>query len=527
MALNSPNPYYSTFLEDWKLVRAAYRGERVVKEKGVEYLPATAGMVADGMNGANVTSQGYKDYEAYKLRAIFPDHVAMAVEFYIGLLHKRDCQFELPPQMAYLEERATEQGDTLKQLLRKINEQQLVAGRLGILGDFAATPTIGDVEPRVAMYLAEACINWDEGPVEQDKERQLKIVVLNESEAVRMPGDFTWTTLEKYRVLMLGRMDEMNNPDAKPVYRSGLFIQDSANGLNYSDDAMEEPSIRGKTLEELPFVFVNTKDIASNPDDPPLLGLARICLAIYRGEADYRQNLFMQGQDTLVVINGKTPLEGEVIRTGAGQRIDVKHQGDAKYIGVSATGLPEQRQALENLYMQADKMAGQVIDTRSKDKESGEALNTRMAAQTATLNQIAVTGAAALQKLLRTMAVWLGANPEAVKVTPNLEFADGNLSAEDFSKLVSAKTAGLPLSEESLHALLKDNGFTAMTYEDEMGKVEGEPPRGMLATQLAEGLVAPAVGPDGKPIAKPVKKPGGKPGGPTSSTRKPPPRSET
>jgi hypothetical protein len=521
MALNSVNPYYATYLEDWKLVRAAYRGERAIKQEGTTYLPATAGMIADGQGGPNVNAQGYKDYNAYKLRAIFPDHIAMAVEFYIGLLHKRETQIKLPKVMEPLLEKASEQGDTLLQMLRKINEQQLVTGRCGILADFPETPTLKQVLPNIALYLAEAIVNWDEGPVEQNEERQLKLCVLNESEHVRIPGAFEWTTLEKYRVLALGNVVPPPEGVAPSTqYRSGLFIQDKDQQLVFNEAAMKEPSIRGKTLDEIPFVMVNTKDLAVNPDDPPLLGLARLCLAIYRGEADYRQNLFMQGQDTLVVINGKTPLDGEVIRTGAGQRIDVKHQGDAKYIGVSSNGLPEQRQALENLYRQADDMAGKVIDTRSKEKESGEALQTRMGAQTATLNQIAKTGAAGLQKLLRIMATWLGANPDEVEVTPNLEFADGNLSADDFSKLISAKSAGLPLSEESLHALLKDNGFTAMTYEDEVSKVEGEPPRGQLAVMIENDLVVP-----GAPKAKgdtPPKKPGAKGNGPTRSTRKPP-----
>ncbi|MBD4208505.1 hypothetical protein GUH47_21445, partial [Xanthomonas citri pv. citri] len=49
-----------------------------------------------------------------------------------------------------------------------------------------------------------------------------------------------------------------------------------------------EPTIRGKTLNRIPFVFINSKDIVARPDDPPLLGLVNLALAIYRGDADYR-----------------------------------------------------------------------------------------------------------------------------------------------------------------------------------------------------------------------------------------------
>lgn len=541
MALQSTNPDYAANVIDWRLLRTAYKGERAMKERGTEYLPATSGMVLDGQGRGNYKAIGEMEYQAYKMRAVFPDHVAMAVEYFLGLLHKRQGQIELPERMKYLEDKATEQGDTLEQLMRKINEQQIVTGRVGILADFPKKQVLGEVEPRIAIYCAEHILNWDEGPVEQDAERQLKLVVLDESENTRMAGQFEWKLTTKYRVLMLNELageaaTNTTRPDnvtpeepTAPEYRAGLFVQDGPNQLDFNDANMEAPTIRGTPLDEIPFCFINTKDIAAAPDDPPLLGLARLVLSIYRNSADYEQALFMQGQETLVIVNGKGQLEGEVIRTGTGQVINVKVQGDAKYIGVSGAGLAEQREALENKYRMADEMAGKAIDTRSKDKESAAALGTRIAAQTASLNQIAKTGAAGLQKVLRQVAKWMGANPDEVKINPNLEFADGNISADDLTKLMTAKTAGLPLSEESLHALLKDNGFTALAYEDEVDRIDGEPPRGMLATLIDTGLAVPgdpnsAKAPKGPKKVPPA--PAGGARGPLGSTRKPAPRSK-
>jgi hypothetical protein len=160
------------------------------------------------------------------------------------------------------------------------------------------------------MYKAEDIINWDDSSVDELTLPKLNLVVLNESEYERTE-DFGWKFVDKFRVLILG--DPALNEN-QGIYQTGLFRDRTT---NFAPTGLAMPNLRGKTLEELPFVFINSKDIVSSPDDPPLLGLARLTLAIYRGEADYRQNLFMQGQDTLVVIG----VADETFRIGAGATV--------------------------------------------------------------------------------------------------------------------------------------------------------------------------------------------------------------
>ncbi len=326
----------------------------------------------------------------------------------------------------------------------------------------------------MATYCAEAIINWDDS-LEADDHMSLNMVVLNES-GFRREDVFSWQPLEKYRVLMMG--DPLAN-ESFGVYSMGVFT-DRIGGANltFNAEGMSPPMYLGKTLERIPFVIINTKDIVATPEDPPLLGLAKLCLAIYRGEADYRQNLFMQGQDTLVVVGGtRNPdgAEGEdgAIRTGAGSRIDVDLNGDAKYIGVQSTGLEEQRMSLENDRKLAESKAGRLAQ-KGGQSESGEALQTRVAAMTASLTQIAKTGAKGLENLLRTVAEWVGADPMAVKVTPNMDFGDFEVMAKDFVDLMSARQLGLPLSRESLHAMLVERGLTKKTFEEEVETIEEE-----------------------------------------------------
>jgi hypothetical protein len=231
------------------------------------------------------------------------------------------------------------------------------------------------------------------------------------------------------------------------------------------------------TLQNIPFIFVNTEDLVTDPDEPPLLGLSNLALAVYRGEADYRQGLFLQGQETLVVI-GADELEGDDTRMGAGSRLDLPLEGDAKYIGVSAAGLEEQRNAIENDKKQAAEQGSRLLDFSDGSDASGAALRIRVAAKTPTLISIALTGAAALQEALRIAAAWVGADPDEVKVEANLDFAEDELSGRDLLELMSAKAMGAPISLQSVHRLMRKKDVTTLSYEEELEEINDEEPLG-------------------------------------------------
>jgi hypothetical protein len=484
MALDAVHPQYSDMLPDWSKVRDVYQGERHVKAKTTEYLPPTQGMRLDGFGTATLAGRvnlGQEAYNAYITRAVLPDYVEAAVEIFTGLLHSQEAQIELPPRLEYMRERASNLGEPLEVLLRRINVEQLITGRLGLLLDLPKNPDPAAPAPYIALYVAEACTNWDDGDIGEGP-NHLNMVVLNESGYQR--DKFQWDYVTKYRVLELPVTVGENDRVTIGRYRQGVFTA-SGGAPEYVESDMREPAVRGATLDEIPFEFVNTNDLVSSPDKPPLLGLANACLTIYRGEADYRQNLFMQGQDTLVVIgdlkrsrdpNELAKEDDEPLRTGAGSMIHLEAGtgADAKYAGVSADGLSEQRTALENDRKRAEAKSGALSTDNSQSPESGEALKTRVAAKTASLNQIAKTGAAALERLLKKAAEWVGDDPEKVKVTPNLEFADYQLTGENLTKIMASKLSGAPLSRESIHRLLAQGGLTEMDYETESALIKKE-----------------------------------------------------
>lgn len=469
MALDTKHPLWADNYASWFKMRDLYAGSAVIKGKGVEYLPPTPGMLLDGISLGQV---GLANYTSYKARAIFPEYVKEGVEALIGMLHRKETVIELPAKLELIRENATQNGETLIMLLRRIHEEQLVSGRLGLLLDFPSSGV--SVLPYLTTYAAETVTNWNEANDDASGVGQLNFVVLNESGYRFNPVDFTWDTVSEYRVLEL-------DPEGGN-YQMGLFTEygtGNSSAPAYTKDAMGVPMARGQALEQLPFTFINSKDIVPTPDRPPLMALGDLSLTIYQGEADYRQSLFMQGQDTLVVIGGVSnpeglPGEDDAIRTGAGSRIDVNAGGDAKYIGVASTGLAEQRMALENDHSRAEQMAGQLATRKAAQAESGSSLQTRQAAQTATLIQIAQAAAAGLEKVLRIAAEWVGANPDEVKVTPNLEFGHVDFNPRELVDLMTAKTMGAPISSESIHAFMVKKGVTNLDYETESSKAEDD-----------------------------------------------------
>ena len=463
------HPQWTFQRENWELMRDAYEGERQVKSRRTRYLPATSGQIADGM--VVTTDPGWLAYDAYVKRARFPNFVREAVQTAIGMMHSQPPKIHVPSE---LEGVLSSRGETLPQLLRRINVEQLITGRLGLLVDIPTKAT--DPLPYIATYSAESVVNWDDGSIAGAVPQNLRMVVLDESEYERTPGGLDWTYRTKYRVLSTESGE----------YRFGVFDDSDQ---QFAEDKLRAANLLGRTLDQLPFVVVNAVDLVSEVDEPPLLDLGNLCMTIYRGEADYRQNLFMQGQDTLVIIGDVSDDEDKPIRTGAGSSIRVPLQGDAKYIGVESDGLSEQREALKEDRARAGSMGAQSLDTVSRERESGTSLNIRIAARTADLNQVALTGAAGLESALKIAAVWRGLNPDEIKVEPNLEFGDRHLTGQTMVEMQTSRNLGYPISARTLHQVAFDRGLTKMTFEEEMAAAEKE--KGTIFAPVTTGDRAP------------------------------------
>lgn len=470
-SLSVKNPYYMAREVDWTIMRDAYGGEKYVKDKRDQYLPPTQLMQQEGMQYGQ---PGYIMYDAYKARAVYHEIVGPSLSAMLGVMHRKSPDIELPAKMEPLRDRATFNGESLELLLQKINEQQMLVGRHGLMADVKTGATVNEL-PYIVSYNTENVINWDSSKVgDNEGQRRLKFVVLNESAYTRT-ASLAWSQMQRYRVLaMANDMRDVwpDMPDSD-TYMAG----EATNKSDITSGEFITPSFAGQTLDSIPFVFIGPRDLVPEPDKPVLMPLARIALAIYRTEADYRQALYMQGQDTLVVIGQNAPIEGQQqTRVGAFGSIELPKGGDAKYVGADSGGITELGNAIQNDFKRAAQLGAQLLTERGNEAESGDALSIRVASRTATLTTVAKVGAAGLQQVLRNIAQWIGADPSKVLVNPNLDFADDAAMAQDLVYLMTGKNMGAPISKQSIHDWLAKREFTAMTYDEELKEIENEGP---------------------------------------------------
>jgi hypothetical protein len=466
-SVDSKHPDYAKLADDWQIMRDCEQGERAVKQGGERHLMMPSGFKEQDDGGALF-------YTAYQQRAQFPDILQPTLAGMVGVIHRVEIQvtgLEEGKPLAKLWEKCTPDGLPLEAFARLVTTELLQMGRYGILVDVPTeTRPNGDL-PFFAGYTTERIINWTDAS-------EKNLFVLDESGLVQGKEDeFSWTDEKKHRVLRFNEKDG---------YSAQIYDNDGVAG-----EQMTAVGRANKKLEEIPFFIVNPRGVSMMLDPPPLLGVAKAALAIYRLDADYRHQLFHTGQDTLFLL-GVTQDVPKLV--GAGVIIGLPKDTDAKYVGPGGTGIAAHRLAIQDERQNAVAAGVRLFDTQ-KQAESGEALRLRAAAQTATLTTIAQASAAALERALRMAAIFVGQNPDEIVVKPNLTFVDTKMTSKEAVDLVSVWQSG-GISKLTLYENLQKGEIASAerTFEEEQELITQE----ALDNPQATGEGQPIVNPDGE-----------------------------
>lgn len=434
-------------LEEWRLMRDAYNGESAIKKRGKPYLP-----MPEGFSGAADPDGAY---DAYKARAQFPEILAPSIGAMIGIIHGKDIAIEMPDAMAYLWEAATddEQPLPLEAFHRRITRHLLTQGRFGILAD---APEEGG-DPILAGFAAQAVINWDRD-----------FYVLDETDYER--DGYVWREVPKFLVL---RLEE------------GRYVQEVHKGEMLGTIQRMEPSrLGGRALDRIPFVVGGARDIVPDVETPPLIGVARAAKAIYQLNADYRHQLYMSGQETLVAINGPAP---EYV--GAGVVHEMQGSGEAanrpelKYVAPSCSGIEAHRTAMEDNREAAITAGARMLQQDKQTQESGAARRLRYASETANLMSVALSSCGLLERSLKNVALMLGLNPDDATVTPPADLMDHTMEPEQAKALVEMWQAGA-FGYDTLYENLRKGGIASpeREAEDELRLIDDRQPDFITAT---------------------------------------------
>lgn len=473
------HPDFLRWSGDWmKLNDLVDGGSTTVKEAGSKYLPPTSGQVAawskpiPGMaaaedlgNGRYVWSsgtnakccgQGAYAYWLYNYRAVFYEYPSATVHQMIGRLMREPVTATLPTKLQPMVTKATSSGESLASLVEVIYQEQCKYSRCGILADFPRTETTNP--PYLCVYGALRVLNWSCKKDAEGKET-LSSVVLDDSQYVR-----TEKMIEYHEIIRVLALDmkgdyfvqtfDLSGTDPAEIEALSIFVP--------GPDAIY-PTYGGKKSTAIPFVFVNATNTNPDPQLPILNNVAEMSLAIFRGEADYRQALFMQGQAT-PTFSGVSSEEAKSFLLGANggcasQNKDFK----ALYMEVSGAGLQEMRESQSRLHEKVYAEGMKLINAGKG--ESGDALQERTDSQTMPLHSIATTCEEALTKLFTILFEWAG-TAEEFEIKTNKEFVSGTGDPDGMFKMITAYNSGAPMTLKDVFRYGVKSGLIESSWEE-------------------------------------------------------------
>jgi hypothetical protein len=449
MPVQSTNPEYDDHLAEWQMMDDALEGECAITRND-KYLPKPSGMVeAEKLDS---TGNAYL-YTNYRDRAQYEHWVRDSLRSMMGLVSRLIPEITLPGGLKGIEENATADGFSLKQLFMRMVRQTISHGRVPLVVNVDDRS-----EPYFSTYAARNAINW--GTADQGGRQDLVLAVFRE---FRKKGG------DRY------------SHECDVVFRE-FFMRDDVcytSVRNDGGDVVEDERPLGTTgndnrlirgLPYIPVIFGGSTDNSPEVDEVPLLTMARAAVKSYQLSADYFTALHQTSHPQPWVSGLDENVELSV--TGPSAAWDLGRDGKCGYLEFQGAGIEAVRQAMADQKGAALEAGAKVMDV-SGDAESGEARKTRQNDQHATLHSIVMSVAEAIEQGLRYAAEWKGYKPEDVVFMVKPEFITPVVDAQVLAELQKAVMAGT-VSAETYWLYLTTGKLPERAYDEESDLISEE-----------------------------------------------------
>ncbi len=397
--------------------------------------------------------------KAYYSNAIFPSLVSYTINGFMSLITEHDPLVELPEQMEFLYEQSdevdTEDKAFSKSLQNQINVEVLKSGRCPILLDPQDSQ---NGKPIFIVYSATSVKNWVTSNDEENRGKLLEVMI---EENIANP-DYSFLNTGENRT----KTRYLHLYIKNGVYTVSTYTQ---NGEDDYEEVITTPSVRGKTLNYIPFVFIGSEDNTPSIDIPPLSGIAVNQVKYGQLEALLSHSENHSGAPTFVVSGVDTDSMPKV--TGAGVGIALPdYTSKAYYTTTDTSFMASIRERQLECLAQAQDQGANLLGSSKNTSESGEALRLRQAASTATLKSIIGNIGKGIEQLLKMTADWMGLPSSEVSYTPNQEFSTFALTANEQIAMVQSWQSGA-ISHSTLLENFRKAGMLkpGETVEDEQG----------------------------------------------------------
>lgn len=431
---------YNDRLSQLDKVRDCIGGNEKIKDKSTLYLPQPSGMSDDA-------------YKAYKKRALFYPVVDRTLKGAIGIMFSVPPVFDLPPELEGLKDDATTEGEPLAQAARATARECLAMGRAGLLLDL---PDYDSDKPvfQLAQYRAEDVTNWrrewvngkrqitrvvlrdwsdvDDG---EDVQRFLELsldVPRNPTSGKPLPGQDGVYKVKSWTV-KISRGNQQGQSQSQPATTT------ASSEFSVVDQTEQvAPNVRGKTLNYIPFWFINPTSNKPDTEKSPMLDLCDANLSHYTIHADWRHALFMLAQPTPYMI-------GDVAEDDIPKKIGasvfwtlpeaVREVGMLEYSGVGVGSLEDALTKTEE-YMAG---LGAKLIHRMSQPETAESVKTKSRDNLSVIEEVIMNTGDAYNGALKAAGEWLGLKPaqvEAIKARFNNDFVEVKLDPAMLEALV-------------------------------------------------------------------------------------------
>ena len=466
MPVSTQHPDYTKYLPIWTQTRDAVRGSVAIKEKKHKYLPVPDNTSGDERKGTETVR-----YRQYMKRALFTNFTGRTKNALVGAAFRKDPSMNIPEGIDYLIEDATGDGLSLNQMAKDELSNLLETGRSILLVDYPQAEegmTAEDVarmslQASIIPYTAEQVINWKSDVV--NGKRMVVSVVVAENYLEPL-DEFDHSSKVQYRVLRL-------RPDG---YTQQIYREDEP----FTQEFYPKKS-DGSNWEEIPIMFIGSKNNDQTIDDAPLADIAEVNLAHFRNSADYEESCFLVGQPSLFITHS---LSVEQWKEYNPQGIKLgSRAGHVLGESGSATLLQANENQLVMTAMKAkeDQMVaiGARIITDRADRETAEAARIRFASENSVLGDVVGNLSEAIQKCIYWVGQFMGIEADESVFVINREFYDRTIDPQLLMSMVTLMDREV-ISERDIFDRLKSGGLvdperTLEDVKDERGMISPIP----------------------------------------------------
>lgn len=476
------HPDYARRTVQWTRIRDALEGQDEIKQAGETYLNKPDGMTPNA-------------YNAYKDRAQYYPVVERTLRGMSGMVFRKPIKVELPPRLEPLLEAATTEGQSLRVMAENVVNEVLSVGRHGILVDYPTENTTAASIPYLATYAAENIMDWKIQLV--DGLRTLTRVVLKDDFDSDDEGADDASEM---------RLELVLNEDGN--YESRKWVAANATASTNGKDVAQTwvlqgtptiPTVNGKPIKKIPFVFINPYDLRPEVEKPPMLDLVGVNIGHYRNSADYEHALFLTSQPTPWVAGDITE-KNKPTAIGSGAFWILPAGAQAGMLEFSGAGLEAMRTAMSDKEQRMASLGARMITEGQNRNEASDTARMRGNGEMSLLTNVVNMAEAGIERALRIAAEWVTGRPDDVTVKLNRDWVETMMDPQTLTALVAAWQAG-GLSHQTLYENLQSGEIAPVdrTYDEEKDLIEEE--GGDLGAGINQILVKEAALPPVKPKA--------------------------